>query len=349
MKSEILIGDYLINDSSEPFIIAEVGINHNGEIDKVFEMIELAKRAGVDCVKFQTFKANEFVGDPNQMFTYFSQGKEVTESMLAMFERYEFKNDQWKLIKEKCDEVGIHFMSTPQNYTDLQVLLEVGISAIKVGSDDFTNIPLIKKYSSTDLPIILSIGMSDLSEIYTTLNELGTFDGYPTILLLCTSIYPTPPEDVNLNKLLSLKGAFPNLILGFSDHSQGPLASSLAVAYGAKVFEKHFTLDHDLPGPDHWFSENPEGLVEWVKSIRISNRMLGSRLLKPADKEVENKKEFQRVIVAIEDIPEGTNFSDANIGMKRVPGGKGFSGIYFNKIINTLASRDFKKGDPIVF
>lgn len=347
MNKEVTIGGLIINDQSAPYIIAEVGINHNGELEKAFEMIDVAKAAGVDCVKFQTFKADEFVGDPNQMFTYYSQGKEVTESMLEMFRRYEFNEAQWVKVKAKCDEVGIHFMSTPQNYTDLQVLLKLGISTIKVGSDDFTNIPLIKKYSETGFPIILSIGMSDLSEIYSTLNELGTFDGYPTVLLLCTSIYPTPPEDVNLNKLKALRGAFPNLILGFSDHTQGPLASSLAVAFGAKVFEKHFTLDHNLPGPDHWFSENPQGLTEWVKNIRIAHTMLGSSLLKPAPKEVENKKEFQRVIVASKEIKKGETFSELNLEMKRIPGGNGYSGVFYKNIVNRISNRDYKAGDVI--
>lgn len=336
-----------ISKESIPFIIAEVGINHNGEIEKAFEMIKIAKKAGADCVKFQTFKADEFVGDPNQMFTYKSQGKEITESMLKMFKRYEFSKDDWKLIKNKCDNEDIIFMSTPQNKSDLDILLELGIPAIKVGSDDFTNIPLLKDYATTGLPLIVSMGMSDMAEIYNSLSEIGTFEGYPTILLLCTSQYPTPPEDVNLLKLKTLSHAFPKLILGFSDHSQGTLASSLAVAMGAKVFEKHFTLDHNLPGPDHWFSENPEGLKEWIKGIRTSYSMLGTELVRPTKKEMENKKEFQRVIVSVQHIRKGEVFTSVNIGMRRVPGGNGLPGYYYKYVLNKTALKEYAIGDTI--
>jgi sialic acid synthase SpsE len=311
-------------------------------------MIQVAKEAGVDCVKFQTFKAEEFVGDPNQMFTYKSQGKEVTESMLEMFKRYEFDRESWKAIKERCDELGVIFMSTPQNQTDLNLLLDLGVPAIKVGSDDFTNIPLLKSYSNTKLPLIVSMGMSDLAEAFTALSEIGTFDGYPTALLLCTSQYPTPPHDVNLFKLKTLSNTFPDLILGFSDHTQGSLASSLAVAFGAKVFEKHFTLDHNLPGPDHWFSEDPFGLHQWVKSIKTAHLMLGSSIVRPTREELINKKEFQRVIVALKDIKKGDNFSFENVGMRRLPGGNGLPGSYYKFVINKKAIKNYLKGEPIL-
>ena len=161
MKS-ISINNINIGFGYSPFIIAEVGINHNGEIEKALEMIDVAKRAGASAVKFQTFKALEFVADSSQTFTYKSQGREITESMLDMFTRYEFSRDDWFVIKKKCDDTGIIFLSTPQNITDLDLLLEIGIPAIKVGSDDFTNLPLLSSYAKTKLPMILSCGMSDL-------------------------------------------------------------------------------------------------------------------------------------------------------------------------------------------
>ena len=244
----IAIGSRPVGQEEEPFIIAEAGINHNGDIKKAFEMIGVAREAGADAIKFQTFKAHEFITDPKLTYTHGPQGKEVTESMLEMFKRYEFSKDQWFDVKKRCDDEEIIFLSTPQNRSDLDLLLEIGISAIKVGSDDFTNLPLLSSYRSTNLPMIVSCGMADLSEVYQSLDAIGSFDGYPTILLLCTSQYPTPPDDVNLNKLKTLAGAFPQVTLGFSDHTQGPLASSLAVALGARVLEKHFTLHRDLSG-----------------------------------------------------------------------------------------------------
>ncbi|EKE02080.1 MAG: hypothetical protein ACD_20C00429G0017 [uncultured bacterium] len=345
--SDIKILNQIISKSSKPFIIAEAGINHNGEIDKAFEMIEAAKKADVNAIKFQTFKAEEFVGDSSQTYTYLSQGKEVTESMLEMFKRHEFSRDEWFLIKKKCDEEGILFLSTPQNYSDLELLLEMGIPAIKVGSDDFTNLSLLKNYSKTGLPMLVSCGMADLGEVYQALEAIGTFDGHPTVLFLCTSQYPTPPEDVNLNKLKTLSRAFPDLILGFSDHTQGFLAASVAVGLGATVFEKHFTLDNNLPGPDHWFSANPSQLQEWINSIKTTYNMLGSHIIRPTNTELINKKEFQRVIVAAKDIQQGDIFTEDSFMMRRVSLGNGYPYKYIEFLTGKFAKRDFIKGEPI--
>ncbi|MCF6153184.1 MAG: N-acetylneuraminate synthase [Candidatus Kuenenia stuttgartiensis] len=318
MAMKIKIGNKkCIGDGCPPFIIAEAGINHNGDIEKAYAMISVAKEAGADAVKFQTFKAEEFIGDPEMVFTYKSQGKEVTESMLEMFRRCEFGRDVWFLLKKRCDDESIMFLSTPQNRSDLDLLLEVGITAIKVGSDDFTNIPLLKSYASTGLPMILSCGMSDMGEVYQALEAVGALDGHPTVLMLCTSEYPTPPEDVNLLKLRTLSDAFPMVIPGFSDHTQGPLAPSLAVAMGAKVFEKHFTLDHNLPGPDHWFSEDPAGLREWVSSIKKSWLMMGSGIIRPTGKEQEIRPLARRSISATADIEQGATLTQQNTGLRR--------------------------------
>ncbi|MBE7546280.1 MAG: N-acetylneuraminate synthase family protein [Planctomycetia bacterium] len=334
-----------IGDGCPPFLIAEAGINHNGDIEKAYAMISVAKEAGADAVKFQTFKAEEFIGDPEMVFTYKSQGKEVTESMLEMFRRCEFGRDVWFLLKKRCDDESIMFLSTPQNRSDLDLLLEVGITAIKVGSDDFTNIPLLKSYASTGLPVIISCGMSDMAEVYQTLEAVGALDGHPTVLMLCTSEYPTPPEDVNLLKLRTLGNVFPDIVLGFSDHTQGPLASSLAAAMGAKVFEKHFTLDHNLPGPDHWFSEEPTKLKEWVSYIRTSRTMLGDAIVRPTVKEKEMIKLARRCIVASSNISVDEILSSDNIGLKRVRGG--LSSLYYENLIGLKAARNIEKNSII--
>ena len=197
---KIKIKNYEIGKNFPPFIIAEAGINHNGEISKALEMIEAAKKTGLNAIKFQTFKASEFIVDTTQTYTYRSQGKEITESMFEMFERCEFSKEEWHKIKRKCDQEKILFLSTPQNYSDLELLLELDIKAIKVGSDDLTNLPLLKKFASTNLPIILSSGMSTLDEISDALDTIGFSSGHPTLLLVTTSQYPTPHEDVNLMK-----------------------------------------------------------------------------------------------------------------------------------------------------
>ncbi len=346
--TEIKIGGRTISTSSEPFIVLEAGINHNGELERAYEMIRVAKSVGADVIKFQTFKAEEFVADHGQMFTYTSQGEEATESMLQMFKRYEFSAENWRLIKKRCDKEGIVFMSTPQNRSDLDLLLSLGIPAIKVGSDDFINIPLLKSYAETRLPLILSCGMSDLAEVHQALEAVGALQGYPTILLLCTSLYPTPSQDVNVSRLKTLRSAFPNLILGFSDHTIGSLAASLAVALGATVFEKHFTLDHNLPGPDHWFSEDQAGIKTWISSIETAFTMLGDGVVRPSEEERKNKKEFQRVIVAANDITQGEIFTAENLTMRRVAGGKGFPPRFFDAIKGKPALRNYRKGEAVM-
>ncbi len=343
--NELKIGERLVGEKHPPFTILEAGINHNGEIAKAFEMISLARRLGADAVKFQTFRAEEFVGDPELTFTYRSKGREVTESMLEMFRRYEFSREEWFAIRKRCDEEGILFLSTPQNRSDLDLLLEIGIPAIKVGSDDFTNLPLLRDYASEGLPMLVSCGMADLAEVQQALDALGTLDGHPTVLFLCTSQYPTPPEDVNLLKLKTLSSAFPGLVTGFSDHTRGPLASSLACALGARVFEKHFTLDHDLPGPDHWFSEDTEGAAKWIDSIRTADVMLGSPLVRPTREEMGMRILARRSITALKPIAPGEVFSAMNTGLKRP--GNGLPPALYDQVVGKRARHALEAGKQI--
>lgn len=334
-----------IGPNDPPYCIAEVGINHNGDLDVAIQMINAAKTAGADAVKFQTFKAEEFCGDPEQMFTYKSQGQPVTESMLDMFRRYELPLESWKSIKEHCEAIGITFFSTPQNSGDLEILLALDVPAIKIGSDDLTNLPLITQYTESGLPIILSCGMSDLSEIDQALGAAKWFEGHPVSLLLCTSQYPTPSEDANIAKLTTLKNAFPGLLVGFSDHTEGSLAASIAVSLGARIFEKHFTLDKDLPGPDHWFSENPAGLAEWIASIRRADILLGSPIVRPTAAEQEMRLIARRSIVALCDISCGEKLSNLNTGLRR-PGG-GLPPALIKTALGLTASRDIRKGEKL--
>ena len=218
--TKIKLNNQSIGHDCQPFIIAEAGINHNGDIQNALDMIDVAKVAGADAIKFQTFEASGIVTDSSLTFTYKSQGKEITESMFEVFKRCELSKTEWIKIKQKCDEVKILFLSTPENRSDLDLLLELGIPAIKVGSDDFTNIPLLKDYSTTGLPLIISCGMANLDEIQQTLKAIGALENYPTVLMLTTSEYPTVPMNVNLLKLKTLSKSFPNIPLGYSDHTE---------------------------------------------------------------------------------------------------------------------------------
>tara|TARA_Y100001949_G_scaffold47140_1_gene39033 strand:+ start:1209 stop:2249 length:1041 start_codon:yes stop_codon:yes gene_type:complete len=343
--NEIKIGNFIIGQKKEPFIIGEAGINHNGEIKKAFEMIELGKKSGLNAIKFQTFSADEFIANVSLTHTYFSQGKKITESQYNMFKQCEFSKEEWYKVKEKCDKEDILFLSTPENSSDLDLLLQIGIPAIKVGSDELINIPLLKEFAKTKLPIILSTGMCTLDEVAKSLNAIGALDDYPTILLVTTSEYPTPNESVNLLKFQTLAKNFPSIPLGFSDHTQGVLASSLACAMGASVFEKHFTLNHNMPGPDHWFSADPNELIQWVKSIRTSYIMMGSEEVKPTKSEEVLKITARRSIFAISEIKEGDEFSMKNIVLRRP--GNGLTPEYFEMVLGKKSTKYFKKGEMV--
>lgn len=341
------IGSFEISIQSPPFVIAEAGINHNGELSKAFEMIRVAKECQADAIKFQTFKVAELIDDKSLTYTYKSQGKEVTEPMIDLFTRYEFSSDQWIKIKAECERVGIVFLSTPQNYSDLELLLGLGIDAIKIGSDDFNNIPLIKKYGASGKPLILSCGMADLAEIHQSLSAAGYYKGAPLALLLCVSEYPAPFESLNLNRILSLKRTFPDLIVGFSDHSQGALGATLAVALGARIIEKHFTLDKDLPGPDHWFSENPTELKNYVEQIRLASTSMGHGNLVPSAAEYEMRKIARRSVVAKRELKKGQTLLEEDLALKRP--GTGLPPILMEDIIGKTCTRSMEKGEPLKY
>lgn len=339
--SIITINGKQIGKGHEPFIIAEAGINHNGDIELAKKMILAAKAAGVDAVKFQTFYAKDFIQDRTLMYTYKSQGKEITEPIIDMFERSEFTKDEWRKIKEFCDSEGILFLSTPGNVSDLELLMSIGVKAVKVGSDDFVNIPLIRRYASENVPILLSCGMATEDEIDLTLKTAGVFTGKELCLFLCTSQYPTPPKDVNILKLKTLQEKYPDLVVGLSDHTRGSTAAIMAVASGATIFEKHFTMDHDLPGPDHWFSETPESLTQWVKDVREAYDMLGCVELKPTEAEMSIRNEYHRSITTACAIKKGDIFTEENLCMRRP--GDGLPGSMWDEVIGKKSTIDLDK------
>ena len=339
------IGTRNIGSMADPYIIAEVGINHNGDLKLALEMIDVAKSSGADAVKFQTFKAEEFCGDPEQQFSYLSAGKEVTESMLSMFKRMELKSGDWYKIKEYADKSGIEFFSTPQNFSDLEVLLPLEVQVIKVGSDDLTNLPLISSYAKTGLPMILSSGMADIAEVHKALGAAGWYEGGQVAMLVCTSQYPTPTDDVNIRRVSTLKAAFPNLVVGFSDHSQGNEAAIMATALGAKIFEKHFTLSHDAEGPDHWFSLDPTELHAWVKAIREAHLMLGSGIVAPTQQELKMRELARRSIVALSDVIQGEVLRISNVGLRRP--GTGLAPEFLSDIQGRISNKFIAKGETI--
>lgn len=345
MAAQITIGSRQVGLGHPPFLILEAGINHNGQIDLALEMIHAAASSKADAIKFQTFKATEFVGDSKLPYTYTSQGRQVTESMLDMFRRHEFTPEQWQIIREECDRLGIMFLSTPQNASDLELLLQLQISAIKVGSDDLTNTPLLAHYAKTGLPLLLSCGMADHSEVEAALGAIGADRGYPCVVLICTSQYPTPAADANVARVRTLAKAFPQTTVGFSDHTQGVQAAIIAAALGACVFEKHFTLDRNLPGPDHWFSETPTSSAEWIVAIRQTAVMLGHGRIEPTSAEREMRAIARRSVTALCNIAADEVFTTANLGLRRP--GTGLSPSQLDKVVGQRAHRAIAAGELV--
>ncbi len=291
MRDHITIAGRKVGKGCEPFIVAEAGINHNGDLDRALAMVTAAKEAGCDAVKFATLKASEFCNSQD-LISYHFAGQLITEPEIEMFRRCELPDSAWRTIREECDRHGIIFFSTPQNESDLKHLLDVGVPCIKVGSDDFTNYALLRAYASYGLPMILSTGMTDRADLNNTYALMEKLE-VPFMFLVCTSEYPCPPENANLNRIKIMRVLY-EVPVGFSDHTVGTIAGTVARALGACYLEKHFTLDNQMRGPDHAFSANPMQLGYWVRSIRNVGTLLGSGNLEPSTQERVNREKWRR-------------------------------------------------------
>jgi sialic acid synthase SpsE len=327
------------------FIIAEIGVNHNGDINLAKEMVKSAKVCGVNAVKFQTFKAQDFVADKSLTYTYKSQGKEITESQIDMFTRYEFTQYEWKEIFKYCDDLGIVSFTTPQNRTDLDFVMNIKkLEFIKVGSDDLTNLPLLKYYASKNIPMIVSTGMSYEDEIQKAISVIRNSGCEDLTVLHCVSSYPTSIKDVNMKKMLNIKNKF-DVKIGFSDHTTDYFSSVVAVSMGAVVIEKHFTIDKDLPGPDHWFSSDVNDMKLLVDNIRKVEFILGDSKLVPTEDEINTRKICRRSIVAKDNLTSGTILTSENLDFKRP--GEGLSPSELEKLIGKKITSDIKSNQII--
>jgi len=316
MTKFIKIEKKKIGENFPCFIIAEASINHNGKVSLAKKIALEAKKSGADCIKYQTFTASEFCADKNQKIKLISNGKKKVWNLYNLYKKHEFSIDQWRQIKKYCDKIGIIFMSTVQDPVNFKLLKKIGIKAIKVGSDDFDNILNLEYYAKKKLPMIISRGMSGLKEIKNIINKIYKINKNLAVLH-CVSIYPSSPVELNLKQIVGLKKKFPNIIWGYSDHSLGTLAPSIAVSLGAKIIEKHFTLNNKFQGPDHWFSVNPEEFKQLVENIRFTEKTMGRENILNTRKELENKNFMRRKIVAKVDLPIGSKINNFNISFKR--------------------------------
>ncbi len=331
------------------FIIAEAGVNHNGVLDNAMKLIDVAVDAHVDAVKFQTFKADKIAVStvPKAQYQIINTG--IQESQHEMLKRLEFTRDMHKELISYCKKKDIIFMSTPFDEDSADMLDELGLSIFKIPSGEITNKPLIQHIAQKGKPIILSTGMSYIGEVEQAVQWINTIwdniKNIPQMILLhCVSDYPSLVEDTNLLAIKTMEMAF-GLPVGYSDHSTGIEIAIAAVAIGAKVIEKHLTLDRDMQGPDHKASLEPNELKAMVQAIRNVEKALGSGVKKPSHSELNNIPIVRKSIVASENIACGEIFTNKNITIKRP--GIGISPQYWDRLIGSKAVRDFSKDEII--
>jgi N,N'-diacetyllegionaminate synthase len=328
------------------FIIAEAGVNHNGSMDIASKMIDVAVNAGVDAVKFQTFTAETLVTTAAEKANYQKDLSVTNESQFDMIKKLELDRDAHMVLIRYCKEKGIRFLSTAFDHASIDLLHELNISLYKIPSGEITNMPYLRHIGKYGIPLILSTGMATLDEIEAALNILegaGTHRNKITVLH-CNTEYPTPMEDVNLNAMLTMRDEL-GVQVGYSDHTLGIEIPIAAVAMGATVIEKHFTLDRTLSGPDHHASLEPNELKDMVLSIRNIEKAMGDGTKKPSLSEVVNIPVVRKSIVAGKQIKAGEFFSETNLLIKRP--GTGISPMKWDKVLRKRSQKDFNKDDLI--
>ncbi len=336
--------DLLNKIKKSVYVIAEAGVNHGGNIDLAKKMIDIAAKAGADAVKFQAFRTDHVIIENVEKAPYQLANTDKKQSQADMLRALELKKESYTVLKNYCQQKNIDFLITPFDEFSLVELEEVGVEVYKIASTDTTNIPFLRKIAKTGKPIILSTGMCYLHEVEAAVNAILPLNKN-LILLQCTANYPIKDEEANLNVLLTFKEKF-DCILGYSDHTIGLGAALYAIPMGARVVEKHFTLDKSLEGPDHKASLSPEELKAFVLEVLKIEKYLGSTVKKPTDSELLTKKSLQKCLVAATPIMKNEKFTEQNLIAKRT-GGIGISPLDYDEILGTLAPKDFKKNDII--
>ncbi len=328
------------------FIIAEAGVNHNGSIELAKELIDRAVEAGADAVKFQSFNADTLVSKSAEKAEYQKQSTGGHESQYAMLKKLELDFSAHKTLINYCQDKCIQFLSTPFDSANVDMLNNFGMKIFKIPSGEITNLPYLSQIGSLNKEVILSTGMSDLGEIEDALNIL-TSQGLAKekiTVLHATTEYPCPVEDVNLRAMQTIAQSF-GVQVGYSDHTQGIEVPIAAVAMGARIIEKHFTLDRTMDGPDHKASLEPTELKAMVSAIRNIEQALGDGIKRPSPSELKNILIARKSLVALRDIKKGEQFCIENLGVKRP--GLGISPMRYEEFLGRFASRDFAFDEPI--
>lgn len=327
-------------------IIAEAGVNHNGDIELAKKLISAAKEAGADIVKFQSFKTNNLVTKTADKASYQKENTDANESQYAMIRKLELSRAEHEVLIEECRRHGISFLSTAFDTDSFDMLVELGLDQVKIPSGELTNLPFLRYTTRLGMPVMLSTGMATLGEIEAALEaieKVGTARHLITVLH-CTTEYPTPMDDVNLLAMVNMKAAL-GVEIGYSDHTPGIEVPIAAVALGATVIEKHFTLDRGLPGPDHKASLEPHELKAMVDGIRNIERALGDGIKRPTLSELKNKPVARKSIIASRSIRAGETFTLENISTMRP--GTGLSPMLWDQVIGRQATCDFAPNELI--
>lgn len=329
---------------SKVYIIAEAGVNHNGSLELALKLCDAAKDAGVDAVKFQTWKTEKIITKSTSKANYQTVNTGNEETQFEMLKSLEMSYDNFACIKKYCHTIGIDFLSTPDEEESLDFLISLGIPLIKIGSGEVTNIPFLRYIGSKRMPVILSTGMSNLDDVERAYNILIE-NGAPIVdVLHCTTNYPCPMNEVNLMAMNTIKNAI-GCRVGYSDHTIGIEVSIAAVAIGAEIIEKHFTLDKNMDGPDHAASIEPLELKNMVLAIRNIEYALGDGIKRPNRSEQIISNVVLKKIVALRPIQEGELFSSLNLCVKRSE-----NGIFakdWDFVIGKVAIKNFSTDEPI--
>jgi len=326
------------------FIIAEAGVNHNGNIDYAKELVDAAKEAGADAVKFQTFKPEALVSKHAQKAEYQKKTTGNQESQLDMIRKLTLTYEEFIELSKYCEKKEILFLSTPFDNDSIDFLDSLRMPVWKVPSGEITNVPYLIKLAMTGKPIIMSTGMCDMDEIVFAVDIMKKQGAGDITILQCNTQYPTPYEDANLNAMLTIKDYF-HTEIGYSDHTLGIEVPIAAAALGARVIEKHFTLNKNWPGPDHKVSLDPEELKAMVQAIRNIEAAMGSGMKEPTPSEQKNIEIARKSIVAKYDIKAGEVFTEDNLTVKRP--GSGISPVKWFEVMGRTAKKDFSEDDLI--
>ena len=326
------------------YIIAEAGVNHNGQVYLAKKMIEEAAKAGADAVKFQTFRAESLVSAKAPKARYQIEATNQDESQLMMLKQLELSYDDFYEVADYARKLKIDFLSTPFDLESIEFLQSLNMPYWKIPSGEITNLPYLEKIAATGKPVIISTGMSTMREIEEAMDIFKDYDRNMITLLHCNTQYPTPYEDVNLPAMMTMKNRF-GVRVGYSDHTPGIEIPVAAVAMGAAVIEKHFTLDRNMEGPDHKASLEPDELKAMGQCIRNVEKALGSAEKKPSPSEMGNITVARKSIVAKRDILKGEVFTEDNITTKRP--GDGLSPMRWHEVLGQKAKRDFKADEKI--